>query len=111
VNPLRTWRSNWAKRRANWVENRAWLRRVADELGCEWEAMSYEDLRDKGPEELSFSRVVDGRRVHCSGESTDALKNGDLEIWVDLDCEDLATGWLSLPSYHFYKRPDGSVYY
>jgi hypothetical protein len=103
------WQAKRRARRARLEQNRAFLRRVADEIGAEFETKSYEELRDRGAEEFSSERIVDGITITYSGEAYKTLKNGDLTFCVDVD--GLPTPWGIKPSYHFHKRPDGSVYY
>ena len=82
---------------------------MAEEIGREFEAKSYEELRDHGAEDFDSDRIVDGVRVHYSGEAYRTLANGDLAF--NIDVSGLPTRGWAHPSYHFYKRPDGSVYY
>jgi hypothetical protein len=105
----RDWEAKRRARRARLEQNRDFLRRVADEIGAEFETKSYEELRDRGAEEFSSERIVDGITTTYSGEAYETLKNGDLTFCVDLD--GLPAPWGIKSSYHFYKRPDGSVYY
>jgi hypothetical protein len=101
--------AGWRERRARLERNRALLRRAADEIGREFEAMSYEELRNPGAEDFDSDRIVDGVRIHYSGEAYRTLANGDLAF--NIDVSGLPTRGWAQPSYHFYKRPDGSVYY
>ena len=99
----------WRERRARLERNHTLLRRAADEIGREFEAKSYEELRDHGAEDFDSERIVDGVRIHYSGEAYRTLANGDLAFNIDVSGLPIR-GWRR-PSYHFYKRPDGSVYY
>jgi hypothetical protein len=63
------WKAKRRARRARLEQNRAFLRRVADEIGEEFETKSYEELRDRGAEEFSSVRVVEGITVTYSGEA------------------------------------------
>lgn len=101
--------SGWRSRRTRLERNHALLRRAADEIGREFEAKSYEELRNRGAEDFDSDRIVDGVRVHYSGEAYRTLANGDLAFNIDVG--GLPTGGWTKPSYHFYKRPDGTVYY
>jgi len=71
-------------------------------------AMTYESLLAPG-EELSTSRAINGFTVHFSAEAYDIEKNGD--ICFCIDAEGLPTKARWKPSYRFFKRKDGSVYY
>jgi hypothetical protein len=93
------------RRRRNW----AFLRAVANAIGAEYEAMSYEQLRQPA-EVLSTERVIEGVRVSFSAEAYNRKRTGDLCVSVDVDAA-LPTFLGVKPSYHFFKRPDGSVYY
>ncbi|HET7691922.1 MAG TPA: hypothetical protein VFM44_02415 [Gemmatimonadota bacterium] len=99
----------WRGRRTRLERNHAVLRRAAEEIGREFEAKSYEELRDHGAEDFDSDRIVEGVRVHYSGEAYRTLANGDLAF--NIDVSGLPTRGGARPSYHFYKRPDGSVYY
>jgi hypothetical protein len=99
----------WRGRRTRLERNHAVLRRAAEEIGCEFEAKSYEELRDHGAEDFDSDRIVEGVRIHYSGEAYRTLANGDLAF--NIDVSGLPTGGWTRPSYHFYKRPDGSVYH
>jgi hypothetical protein len=90
--------------------NFAFLRRVGEIVGREYESMPYEALT-KSAEELSTERVVDGVRLFFSAEAYQTKANGDLCFSIDVDARDLPTLLGVRPSYHFYKRPDGTVYY
>lgn len=103
------WAAHWRARRTRLQRNQALLRRAADEIGKEFEAKNYEELRDHGAEDFSSDRIVDGIRIHYSGEAYKTLGNGDLAFCIDVS--GLPTKGGTKPSYHFYKRPDGSVYY
>ena len=94
-----------ARRRKNW----AFLRAAGNAIGSEYEGMSYEELQ-RPAEELSTERVIEGVRVFFSAEAYETKPNGDLCVCVDVDAA-LPTLLGVKPSYHFYKRPDGSVYY
>lgn len=97
-------------RRQRLEANYALLRQVLDAEALKIEAMSYEALQQPA-EVLSFSRELNGQVYYFSLEAIQTLKNGDLEICIDIGADDLPTKWGVKPSYHFYKRPDGSIYY
>jgi hypothetical protein len=93
------------RRRRNW----ALLRAAAGAVGAEYEAMSYEQLC-KSAGVLSTERVIDGIRVFFSAEAYHTKRTGDLCVSVDVDAA-VPTFLGIKPSYHFYKRSDGTVYY
>lgn len=85
------------------------LRAITDEVGKEVEGWSYEKLSLRA-EEISFSRVFDGERLYFSLEAFNTNDRGDLHICMDCSPERKAVfKWY--PSYVFWKRRDGSVYY
>lgn len=90
-------------------QNALWLRRVADEVGREIEAWPY-DRFQAPPEQLSFSREIDGIEVGFSIEAYEENDQGDVHVCVDVDAS-LPTASLVLPSYVFWKRRNGSVDY
>lgn len=94
-----------------WIKKRqlnfAVLRREVEIEGKKFEKMNYEELK-KPAEELSTSRVVDGVEIHFSAEAYNTKDNGDLCFCID------ANGLPCLfikPSYQFFKRKNGTVYY
>lgn len=89
--------------------NRARLRKVADDVGREIEQWPY-DRFDRPAEELSFSRVIDGVRYHFSIEAYEENETGGRHVCIDVSA-DLPTGLAALPSYVFWKCPDGRVHY
>ena len=90
-------------------QNVAFLRRALEVVGPEFEARSYEDLLAHTAEELSIEREFDGVRLSFSADAYNTKKNGDLCFCIDAD--GLATFPYPGPSWHFYKRKDGSVYH
>jgi hypothetical protein len=86
----------------------ALLRREVTRVGREFERRGYDELQAPA-ERLSFSRTVDGVEIHFSAEACDRLPNGDLAFCVDASAKPDAAG--VQPSYRFFKRRDGSVYY
>lgn len=98
-----------------WVERRSMqdpiyrlLRREVERVAKEYEAMSYDALL-RPAEELSRTVVIDGVAISFSGEATDIKKNGDIYFCIDARAEPNRTGLP--PSYRFFKRKDGRVYY
>ena len=53
---------------------------------------------------------MNGIELQFNADLIDVSKNGDLQICIDADTVRGAVprAW---PSYHFHKRPDGSIYY
>jgi len=94
---------------ANRRLNRQFLRRVANEVGKEIESWSYETL-SRPAEDISFARVIEGVSVSFSVEAYHRNSAGDLHVCVDVDAK-IPTLSLVSPSYVFWKRADGSVYY
>jgi hypothetical protein len=84
------------------------LRREIERVAKEYEAMSYAAL-SRPAEELSRAEVVNGIEISFSAEACDVTKNGDICFCIDARAEPNRTG--SQPSYRFFKRKDGSVYY
>jgi len=97
----------------NWLqrlrENRAVLRREVNAVGAEFEAKPYEELKEIPNEGPPVTRVVEGREVWFSAEVYGIKPNGDLEVCIDAGGLPMLLG--IKPSYHFFKRPDGAVYY
>lgn len=98
-----------------WVESRSMqdstyrlLRREIERVAKEYEAMSYDALL-RPAEELSRDEIIDGVAISFSGEAIDIKKNGDICFCLDARAEPNRTGLQ--PSYRFFKRKDGSVYY
>lgn len=90
-------------------ENYQFLRRQVDIEGKKFEEMPYEELL-KPAEILSRSRVVDGIKVYFSAEAYNIKENGDIAFCIDAGAH-LPTILGIKPSYQFFKRKDGSVYY
>jgi hypothetical protein len=88
--------------------NSTLMRRALAVVGPEFEQRSYEELT-KPAEILSLSREFEGVELSFSAEVYETKANGDLAFCID------AGGVHAFPypdpSYHFYKRKDGSVYY
>jgi hypothetical protein len=86
----------------------ALLRREVTSVGKEYEGLPYERLLEPA-EVLSFSRVIDGVEISFSAEAFHVKQNGDAGFCIDASATPNRTG--KQPSYQFYKRKDGSVYY
>jgi hypothetical protein len=89
-------------------ENCRKLRQELHKVAKEYEEMTYESLLAPA-EELSTSREVSGFTVHFSAEAYDIKKNGDIRFCIDAEGIPTKVRWK--PSYRFFKRKDGSVYY
>jgi hypothetical protein len=89
--------------------NQLFLRRVAAEVGKEIGGWTYEKL-SRPAEEISFTRVIDNIPISFSVESYEKNKDGDLHVCLDVDAK-LPTLSITLPSYVFWKKADGGVYY
>lgn len=95
-----------SKRKANLD----FLRRVADQVGREIETWPYDKL-SQPVEVISFSREINSATVFFSLEAYEKNTAGDLHICVDVKGSIPTFPYLLLPSYVFWKRVDGSVYY
>jgi hypothetical protein len=91
------------------VRNQVFLRRLRDEVGTEIEAWPYETL-SRPAEEISFTREIDGVTVWFSIEVYERNTVGDIHVCVDVDAN-LPLFPLASPSYVFWKRLDGTIYY
>lgn len=89
-------------------QNYAILRREVDRLGKEYEQKSYEELLDPA-ESTEIIRIVDNQKLNFSAEVYHLKKDGTL--CFSLDADGLPTMFGIKPSYHFYKRPDNSIFY
>jgi len=103
------------ERRADQAEARrmkdpiyALLRREVSNVGEEFERFPYERLLEPA-EALSFSRIVEGVEISFSAGAFHVKPNGDAGFCIDARANPNRTG--AQPSYQFYKRKDGSVYY
>lgn len=84
------------------------LQQEVQKLGLEYERKSYEELLRPAEDHFTV-KIIDAREITFSAEAYDRLKDGTICFCIDAD--GLPTLWGIKPSYHFYKRPDGSVYY
>jgi hypothetical protein len=92
--------------RANW----ALLKAETDALGREIEQWSHKALNRPPEEHPPIERTVAGYPTRFQIGCYETRKNGDLAI--SIDAQGGPPTFLGVkPSYHFYKRPDGSVYY
>lgn len=107
---LRKCTDKYRRRRQRLEDNYRFLREAADREGETLEALPYETLRNLPDEYVGYSKTIDGIECRFSADVYEEMKNGDLSIGLDINA-DLPTKWGVKPSYNFYKRPDGSVYY
>jgi hypothetical protein len=84
------------------------LKRAVERVGKEFERRPYDQLLEPA-EKLSFSRVVDGIEMHFAAEAFTVNENGDIGFCIDAHTGSKRNGWQ--PSYQFFKRKDGTVYY
>jgi hypothetical protein len=88
-------------------QNFALLQAIADAIGREFEARSYEELL-AADDEPGFSRVIDGVRVDVFARTRCRPDNA---VSVAVECRsDLPIPIGARPTYSFRKRPDGSVF-
>ena len=88
-------------------QNFALLQAIADAIGKEFEARSYDELLaiDKAP---AFTRVMDGVEVEVAARSR---RRPDDAVSVTVECRSgLPIPLGARPLYTFRKRPDGSVF-
>lgn len=84
------------------------LQREVQKLGLEYEQKSYDELLR--PAEDNFTvKIIDDYEITFSAEAYDRQKDGTIYFCIDAD--GLPTFLGIKPSYHFYKRPDGSIHY
>ncbi len=89
-------------------ENYRILQQVVDLVATEYQQKPYEDLLLPA-EHLSMIRVINGQEFYFSAEAYTLLKDGTLCFCIDV--KGLPTLFGIKPSYHFYMRPDGSIYF
>jgi hypothetical protein len=90
----------------------AMLRREVQVVGKQLEALPYERLLDFDDSLMYQAKNVDGIEIYFNSNQISVEKNGDLQICTDANA--VAPGWQwrdALPSYNFWKRKDGTVYY
>ncbi|MHB0959523.1 MAG: hypothetical protein ACYC6N_03500 [Pirellulaceae bacterium] len=86
----------------------ALLRAEVTRLGKQFEALPFERLLEPD-ESWSMTKVVEGITLSFEAELFKIKDNGDIGVCIDARAEPNRTG--RQPSYQFYKRKDGSVYY
>ncbi|MGB5596183.1 MAG: hypothetical protein WBM32_00475 [Crocosphaera sp.] len=83
------------------------LQQEVEKFGKVYEQKSYEEIL------YSEAKTVivksEKGEISCSIEAYHIQKNGTIAVSIDAD--GLPTIFGIKPSYHFYKRPDGLVYY
>jgi len=89
-------------------DNHRLLKRELDVVATELEALDQESLRARA-ESDDVVRLVDGRELRFWLSICEPRADGELEVCIDAD--GLPTWFGVKPSYHFFKRADGSVYY
>ena len=89
-------------------ENYAILQTEVNKIGKVYEQKSYEELLLPAEQNSTEIKVGD-RTLYFSAEAYNIKSDGALCFCIDAD--GLSTLWGIKPSYHFYKRCDGSVYY
>jgi hypothetical protein len=91
------------------ARNQVFLHRLRDEVGKEIEAWPYGTL-SRPAEEISFTREIDSGTVWFSIEAYERNTVGDIHVCVDVDAN-LPLFPLASPSYVFWKKLDGTIYY
>ncbi len=84
------------------------LKSEVEKLGKYYEQKSYEELLSPA-EKNEIIQIVNNQKLYFSGEAYQITKDGTL--CFSLDADGLPTMLGIKPSYHFYKKPDQSVYY
>ena len=79
-----------------------------NKVGKIYERKSYEELLLPA-EQNSIEITIGDRTLYFSAEAYNIKSDGTLCFCIDAD--GLPTLWGVKPSYQFYKRRDGSVYY
>ena len=95
---------------SRWQRHWAQLRAATNEVGAEVEQWPYDALARPAELQQEISRTVCGRVARFQVDCVATTPEGELEILVDaLDGPPTMLG--AKPSYHFFKRRDGSVHY
>ncbi|MDJ0844151.1 hypothetical protein [Crocosphaera sp.] len=89
-------------------ENYQILWREAEKIGQEYEQKSYMEILSS-PAKTIIINLSEEQQISCSINAYHVQKNGTVEVSIDAD--GLPTILGIKPSYHFYKKPDGSIYY
>jgi hypothetical protein len=85
------------------------LQQEVDKIGREYEQKSYEELLGKTEPTILTVTTAAGVKLTFVAEAYHLQKDGTICYCIDTD--GLPTILGIKPSYNFYKRPDGSVYY
>jgi hypothetical protein len=96
------------EQRQTFRKNYEIIQQEVEKIGREYEQKSYEELLHS-TEQGFIVTTAEGLKINCSAEAYDKQKDGTICFCIDAD--GLPTIFSIKPSYHFYKRPDGSVYY
>lgn len=89
-------------------ENYQILWREAEKIGKAYEQKSYHEILSS-PAKTVIMNLSEDQQISCSIDAYHVQKNGTVEVSIDAD--GLPTILGIKPSYHFYKKPDGSIYY
>jgi len=85
------------------------LRRIADQVGRQFEEMPYIVLADP-LQPVSYEREIDGIKISWSADVVRTKPNGDIDFSIEF-YSDLPTIFGAKPSHRFWKRRDETVYY
>ncbi|GBF79648.1 hypothetical protein [Aphanothece sacrum] len=97
-----------SQKRQQLKHNYQLLKQAVETVGKEFEQKSYLELLQPA-EELFTVKMFEEHYLTFSGEAYHLKKDGTICFCLDVD--GLPTLFGIKPSYHFYKRRDGSVYY
>ena len=79
-----------------------------EKIGKDYEQKSYTEILSS-PAKTIIINLSEDQQISFSIDAYHVQKNGTLEVSIDAD--GLPTMLGIKPSYHFYKKPDGSIYY
>ncbi len=89
-------------------ENYQILWQEVEKIGKEYEQKSYNKILSS-PAKTIIINLYEDQQISCSIDAYHVQKNGTVAVSIDAD--GLPTILGIKPSYHFYKKPDGSIYY
>ncbi|MEL4897442.1 hypothetical protein [Crocosphaera sp. Alani8] len=89
-------------------ENYQILWQEAEKIGREYEKRSYQEILSSEAKTVIIN-LSDDQKITFSMDAYHIKKNGTVAVSIDAD--GLPTILGIKPSYHFYKKSDGSVYY
>lgn len=95
-------------RRQRLQRNYQILKQEVEKFGQNYQEKSYQEILHFADQDVII-KSVDNSLRSCSIEVYHVQKDGTIE--VSIDAYGLPTLFGFKPSYHFYKRQDGSVYY